>query len=61
MSVTDIATARVLPKIVNGVSVDDLFATIDAIKTTPAIAKFKFRIQNQWESASKNSSTVDAY
>ncbi len=61
MSVTDIATARVSPKIVNGVSVDDLFATIDAIKTTPAIAKFKFRMHNQWESASKNSSTVDTY
>ncbi len=43
------ATAQKIPTIVNGVNVDDLFATIDAIKATPAIAKFKFRIKNQWE------------
>jgi uncharacterized OsmC-like protein len=47
--------------LINGVAVGDLFATIDAIKKTPSIAKFKFRIQNQWEGASQNSSTVDAY
>jgi uncharacterized OsmC-like protein len=61
MSVTDIATTPVSPKIVNGVPVDDLFATIDAIKATPAIANFKFHIRNQWESGSRNSSTVDTY
>ena len=55
------ATAQKLPKLINGVAVDSLFATIDAIKATPSIAKFKFRIKNQWEDAGQNSSTVDKF
>jgi uncharacterized OsmC-like protein len=48
-------------KIINGINVHDLFTTIDAIKATPAIAKFKFHIRNQWEGASQNKSTVDTF
>jgi len=55
------ATAQKLPKLVNGVAVDDLFNTIDAIKASPAIAKFNFRIKNNWDGASRNSSTVDKF
>lgn len=55
------ATAHKLPTTINGVAVDDLFSTIDAIKATPAIAKFKFRIHNQWEGAGQNSSTVNTF
>jgi uncharacterized OsmC-like protein len=58
---TNIATAPVAPKIVNGVTVDDLFMTIDAIKAAPAIAKFKFRIRNQWLDGSQNKSTVNTF
>ena len=42
----------------NGVAVNELFSTIEAVKTTPSIAKFKFRIRNQWEDGSRNHSTV---
>lgn len=52
------ATVQKLAKITNGVNVDDLFTTVESIKTTPAIAKFKFRVHNQWAEASQNSSTV---
>jgi uncharacterized OsmC-like protein len=45
----------------NGVSVTNLLATVDAIKTTPAIAKFNFRIANQWDGGSHNHSTVNEY
>ncbi len=55
------ATAKKFPTVVNGVKVDDLFTTIDAIKTTPAIAKFNFRIRNQWDSGSRNRSTVENF
>src|ERR1700722_10222745 len=55
------ATAQKLPKIVNGVNVNDLFTTIDATKITPAIAKFKFRIHNQWQGASQNRSAVSEF
>ena len=29
--------------VVNGVNVDELFGTIDAVKSAPVIANFKFR------------------
>ena len=35
-------------KFVNGVNVDALFSTIDAIKETPVIAEFKFRAKGKW-------------
>jgi len=56
-----VATPQVLPKTINGVAVDDLSKTVDAIKATPAIAKFKFRIRNQWVDAGQNSSTADTF
>ena len=55
------ATAKQLSKFVNGVNVDDFYTTVDAIKANPAIAKFKFRVQNQWGGASENRSTIDTY
>jgi len=54
-------TAERLPKLVNGVNVDNLFTTIDAIKTEPKIAKFKFRVQNNWEGAGRNRSVANAF
>lgn len=55
------ATAKKFSTVINGVMVDDLFSTIDAVKGTPSIAKFKFGIRNQWESGSQNRSTVDKF
>ena len=55
------ATAQKLATVINGVKVDDLFSTIEAIKSTPAIATFKFRVHNQWTGASQNKSTVDTF
>jgi uncharacterized OsmC-like protein len=55
------ATAQELPMIINGINVDDLFTTINAIRGTPSIAKFRFRIRNQWQRASRNRSTVSEF
>jgi len=55
------ATVQKLPKLVNGVNVDDLFTTIDAIKAAPGIAKFKFRLRNEWQESSRNCSTVEGF
>lgn len=55
------ATAEQLPTVVNGVNVDNLFTTIDAIKAAPAIAKFNFCVGNRWEGAAKNRSAVNAF
>jgi hypothetical protein len=48
-------------KVINGVAVNDLFSTIDAVKATPGIAKFKFRIRNQWLDGGHNRSTVSGF
>ena len=53
--------AQKLPTNINGVAVDGLFSTIDAVKATPSIAKFKFRIRNQWETGSRNRSSVSTF
>jgi uncharacterized OsmC-like protein len=61
MNSVKVATAKMLAKTVNGVAVDDLSKTVDAIKATPSIAKFKFRIRNQWVDAGQNCSTADTF
>lgn len=47
--------------VVNGVNVDELFKTIDSIKATPGIAKFKFRIANEWLEGGHNRSTCTSF
>lgn len=58
MTNTEVTTEQVT---VNGVAVDALSQTVEAIKATPSIAKFNFRIRNQWFDAAKNRSTVDDF
>jgi len=55
------ATVQTLAKTINGVNVDDLFATIDTIKAAPAMAKFRFRLQNHWEDGGQNRSIVGGF
>ena len=42
----------------NGVNVEELFNTIDAVKKAPVIAKFKFRAENEWFDGGYNRTTV---
>lgn len=42
----------------NGVDVERLFQTIDAIKQVPQLADFKFRLQNRWINGGLNRSTI---
>src|SRR5277367_3531322 len=63
---TEMADVKRLPKVVvpnmiNGINVDALFATIESVKAMPSIAKFKFRIRNQWAGASQNISTIGGF
>jgi uncharacterized OsmC-like protein len=45
-------------RIINGVDTDRLFGTIDAVKGTPTIAKFKFRGNNKWIDGGHNHTTI---
>ena len=45
----------------NGVDTATLFATLDAVKGDPEIAKFQFRATNTWVSGTHNRSTIHGY
>jgi uncharacterized OsmC-like protein len=45
----------------NGVDTATLFATLDAVKATPEIAKFQFRATNRWVSGTHNQSTIHGF
>ncbi|MCA0296932.1 MAG: OsmC family protein [Actinobacteria bacterium] len=42
----------------NGVDVDMLFATIDAVKSNPQIADFRFRVTNHWIAGTNSRTTI---
>jgi uncharacterized OsmC-like protein len=45
----------------NGVDTAALFATIDAVKGDPDLAKFSFRATNRWVSGTHNQSTIHGF
>jgi len=56
-----VAATNTSTEVINGVPVDDLFATITAIRANSGIASFKFRVRNQWQNAARNTSTVEPF
>lgn len=55
---TQQAAIQAKQNLVNGVNVDELFGTIDAVKSAPVIATFKFRAENQWMDGGHNRTTI---
>lgn len=45
----------------NGVNTPALLATINAVKETPALAKFQFRATNRWVDGTYSESRVDSF
>jgi uncharacterized OsmC-like protein len=45
----------------NGVDTPTLFATLDAVKASPELAKFQFRATNRWISGTNNRSTIRGF
>jgi uncharacterized OsmC-like protein len=45
----------------NGVNTPALLATINAVKETPALAKFQFRATNRWVNGTYSESRVDSF
>jgi len=48
-------------RIVNGVNLDRLFETIDAMKAAPTMAKFNFRANNEWMGCGHSRTTVKSF
>ena len=55
------ATARVPREARNGVNTPVLFATINAVKETPALAKFRFRASSRWIDGTYSESRVESF
>jgi uncharacterized OsmC-like protein len=47
--------------VINGVNVDELFGTIDTIKSAPVVAQFKFRAENQWLEGGHNRTVINNF
>lgn len=45
----------------NGVDVPTLFATIDAVKGQPELARFRFSAHNRWQSGTYSSTSITSY
>jgi uncharacterized OsmC-like protein len=46
------------PRIRNGINVDQLYGTLDAIKDQPGLGTFQFRASNRWLGGAHNQSTI---
>jgi hypothetical protein len=47
--------------IINGIDVDSLFRTIEAIKQKPEIAKFNFKAKGKWINGGHNRTQINEY
>src|SRR5215468_629727 len=54
------ATSKIRPPL-NGVDTPTLFATLDAVKASPELAKFQFRATNKWLSGTNNRSSIRGF
>ena len=50
-----------MSKVINGVNVTDLMQTIDAVKADATVAKFRFRLHNEWLEGGHNRSTLNEF
>jgi uncharacterized OsmC-like protein len=58
---THMQTVAQQPTLVNGLDMKAAFATVDAIKATPGLARFQFRARNNWISGGENRSTIQDF
>lgn len=54
-------TATATPTIVNGVNVDQLVGTINAIKQNPDLARFQFRAETEWVDGGHSRTTIQSF
>jgi uncharacterized OsmC-like protein len=54
-------TQKAATHVINGVDLDILVGTVQAISAQPDLGKCKFRAKNTWNSGSQNTSTIDGF
>ncbi len=55
---TDTQTVEQQPVLMNGLNMDQLIDTLNAIKAQPSLANFEFRARNRWVGGGENISTI---
>ena len=45
----------------NGVNVDQLIATVGAVKQDPALGRFQFRSTSRWQGGGRSASTIESF
>jgi uncharacterized OsmC-like protein len=56
-----VTSATTEPTIRNGVNIEQMYGTLDAIKAQPGLARFQFRVSNRWMGGSHNQSTIKGF
>ncbi|MGE5413622.1 MAG: OsmC family protein [Syntrophomonadaceae bacterium] len=60
-STTETVKRRRMPTPLNGVDTPTLFATLDAVKQQPELARFQFRATNRWQQGTHSRSTMESF
>jgi uncharacterized OsmC-like protein len=55
------ATETATPTLVNGVNVDQLVGTVNAIKQDPSLARFTFRASTEWAGGGHSRTTIQSF
>jgi uncharacterized OsmC-like protein len=54
-------SATTEPTIRNGINIEQMFGTLDAVKAQPGLGRFQFRVANRWMGGSHNQSTIKGF
>lgn len=49
------------PEVLNGIDLKKLFTSVDALKSNPELARFKFRLHNRWIDGGHNRSRISGF
>ena len=55
------AQTQIQPELLNGLNMDQLVQTVDAVKQDPSLGRFEFRAKNQWYGGGENRSTIKEF
>jgi hypothetical protein len=49
------------PKVVNGINLDDLFALIERVKSSPAEGMTRWRVTSEWQGQTRSRAEVEGF
>jgi uncharacterized OsmC-like protein len=52
---------QVMPLVRNGVNIDQMYGTLDAVKANPSLGTFQWRATNKWQGGAHNRTTIKSF